>query len=106
MKRFLLSLAMMASILNAPPKSISPVNILKALELKKDVSTFIALEVAQNRLTNRQFTIFMRKQEEEIRDLVTRINTLLNAYPEDTKIASFIFSRNHLQELLNKIEAK
>ena len=103
MKRLLLVLVMMANGLSAPPKSISPVNILKALELKKDVSAFI---VAQNRLTNRQFTLFMRKQEEEIRDLVTRINTLLNAYPEDTKIASFIFSRNHLQELLNKIEVK
>lgn len=106
MKRVLFVLVMMANVLSAPPKSISPVNILKALELKKDVSAFIALEVAQNRLTNRQFTLFMRKQEEEIRDLITRINTLLNAYPEDTKIASFIFSRNHLQELLNKIEAE
>lgn len=97
---------MMANILSAPPKStgITHDAKLKCFALKEDVDAFITLEVAQNKLTDRQFIVFMRKQEERVLDLVTRINTLLNTYPDNKTIESFIPSRDHLQTLLEVIE--
>jgi hypothetical protein len=108
MKRLILPLVMMANILSAPPKSTGMTHDakLKCLALKEDIGAFIMMEAGQNKLNDRQFIVFMRKQEETIRDLVTRINTLLNTYPDNTIITSFIPSRDHLQELLDTVEAE
>lgn len=99
MKRFLFSLAMMASMLNAPPKIMYI-----CWNLEEEIEEFTAMERAQDALTDRQFIVFMHEHEETIRHLVTRINTLLNTHPDNTMISSFIPSRDHLQTLIDIVQ--